>query len=106
MNSLPTVADYQTQLDNNNEQFGRLISSIFPDLDHKLIMQTFEVVSYLQETKVNYQIIPRIIRGLHNIMIGTGHGQVVAHVQGELVNISVRESEATELKLRAETPVK
>lgn len=99
MNSLPTVVDYQAQVDNNNDRFAAMLISVFPDLDTDLMLQTFNVVSYLHETKVNAQILPRVIRGVHNIMIGTGMGQVVVHVQGESTNVSVRETDQ-ELKTK------
>lgn len=95
------LPDYQEQVQNNEEQFAKLISSLFPDMDNDVLLKTFNIVSYLNQTRVNDQILPRVIRGIHNIMIGTGHGQVVVHVQGETVNVSVRETEA-DIKVRAD----
>lgn len=98
MTELP---DFKAQNQNNEEQFSKLIASLFPDMDGDVMLKTFNIVSYLNQTRVNDQILPRVIRGIHNIMIGTGHGQVVVHVQGEMVNVSVRETES-DIKTRSD----
>ena len=96
MISIPTVQqDYQSynkQLEVNNKQAEQLLGQLFPEL--KLPREDiFNILSYLQETKVNAQILPRVIRGVYNLTIGTGKGQVVIHVNKETVNVQVRESD-------------
>lgn len=94
LTSLPTIAeDYKVQLDHNNEQATQLFSLLFPDLEYNLLFETVNIVSYLQQTLVNPALLPRVIRGIHNIMIGTGKGQVIVHVQGATTNVSVRETD-------------
>lgn len=100
MNGLPTISeDYQVQLSHNNKQAEGLFSALFPEINPTVIFETLNIVGYLQETKVNPLILPRVIRGIHNVMIGTGKGQVVIHVQGTMTNVSIRETDE-ELKTR------
>lgn len=92
MISLPTIdqSDYYNQLRNNNEKMDILFQQLFPDLSvpHEFV---FEMLKFLSETKVNAQILPRVIRGVNNILIGTGRGQVIVHVCKETMNVSIRE---------------
>ena len=102
MTSLPTIVEaesYHVQVKFNNDQAANLFGTLFPDLNPELLMETLNIVSYLQETSVNPSIIPRVIRGVHNIMLGTGKGQVVVHVQGAMTNVSTKETD-NDLKTR------
>ena len=96
MISIPTVQqDYQSydkQLEVNNQKAEELLSQLFPDL--KLPREDiFNILSFLQETKVNAQILSRVIRGVYNLTIGTGKGQVIVYVKGETVNVQTRETD-------------
>lgn len=86
----PDPESYEVQLENNNARMSELLSQIFPDIKvpYEYIYQT---LSFLEETQVNAQILPTIIRAIHNISIGTGTGQVIIHVKDKVVNVSVRE---------------
>ena|SRR3990167_1412730 len=101
MTSLPTIVEaenYHVQVQWNNNQASQLFNTLFPDVEPALLMESLNILAYLHETKVNPQILPRVIRGIHNIMIGTGLGQVIVHVKGAETNISVRETDSNELK--------
>lgn len=94
MNSCPTtVENYLIEKDNNDERVAELFSTLFPDINEDLVYDIAKIASYLQETKVNPELIPRVVRGVHNILIGTGKGQVILHVQKKMTNVSVRETD-------------
>ena len=92
--SLPTIDpyDYHQVENHNDEKVAQMFNALFPELNipHEAI---FQILSYLQETQVNAMILPRVIRGVHNIMLGTGRGQVIVHVQKDIANVSVREND-------------
>lgn len=90
--------NYSSQLDHNNDQMDALFNQLFPDLNIPY-QDVYQIISFLQETKVNSQIIPKVIRGVHNLIIGTGRGQVIIHIQKDSANIQVRESDE-DIKLR------
>lgn len=96
MSSLPTVQQdyesYDKQLEINNGKAAKIFSQLFPEL--KLPSEdVFNILSFLQETKVNAQILPRVIRGVYNLTVGTGKGQVIIHVKGDTVNVQTRETD-------------
>lgn len=95
MNSLPSIIEntYEREVDSNGAQVTRMFALLYPDISDSLVYDIAKIASYLQETKVNPEILPRVIRGVHNILIGTGHGQVILHVQKKQTNISVRETD-------------
>jgi len=82
---------YDEQLKVNNAQMEALLKTIFPDI---LVPygEIYNILAFLEETQVNPQIMPTIIRGIHNISIGTGTGQVVVHVKEGIVSVSIREN--------------
>lgn len=84
---------YQQESENNNKLAQELLERLFPGIavPYDLLYQT---ASYLSETGVNPQILPKVIRGIHNITIGTGQGQVVVHVTKQTINVSSRETDA------------
>lgn len=95
MSSLPTIEQeitYEKEVDNNNAKVNELFNKMFPELTLPRA-EIFEILSFLQETKVNAQILPRVIRGVYNLTIGTGKGQVIVHVQGDVVNVQTRETD-------------
>jgi hypothetical protein len=87
--SLPTVQQdyesYDKQIEINNAKAEELLGQLFPEL--KLPRED------IQETKVNAQILPKVIRGVYNLTIGTGKGQVIIYVKGETVNVQTRETD-------------
>ena len=96
MISIPTIKDpdnYDEQNDYNNAQATKLFAVIFPDIPESMIYHVAKIVSYLSETKVNPDLLPRVIRGVHNILLGTGKGQVIVHVQKNMTNVSIRETD-------------
>ena len=99
MNSLPTIDpyDYWGQMENNDKLMEEKLKEIFPQckVPHEFICQMIE---YLSETQVNARILPKVIRGVHNILLGTGQGQVIVHVKQNIVNVSVRENDNDEIK--------
>ena len=94
MSSLPTVQQepYEREKDNNNGKAEEVFDSLFPEIELPR-GDIFKILSFLQETKVNAQILPRVIRGVYNLTVGTGKGQVIIHVQGETVNVQTRETD-------------
>lgn len=101
--SLPTVQqidDYYTQLGHNNEKMQQLLEQLFPNagVPYDAI---FQIIDFIRETHVNAQILPRVIRGVHNLNVGTGKGQVIIHVRNESANVEIREQDddvSTKLK--------
>ncbi len=94
MSSLPTIQqdNYELEKDNNNDKIGELFDQLFPELTLPK-GEIYQILSYLQETKINAQLLPRVIRGVYNLTLGTGKGQVIIHVQGDVVNVQTRESD-------------
>lgn len=96
MRSLPTVVDpqdYHQQAANNDSKITEMFEALFPDIPTPMVYDVARIVSYLSETQVNPQLLPRVIRGVHNILIGTGKGQVIVHVKETMTNVSVRETD-------------
>lgn len=91
MNDLPKDS-YELEAENNNQKMGDLFAALFPGIEVPY-EYLFELAQFLAETRVNARILPRVIRGVHNILIGTGQGQVIVHVQGETMNVSIRETD-------------
>jgi hypothetical protein len=93
MSSLPTIQaqDYDTQLSINNEKMQQLLVTLFPEMNLPYDA-VFQILSYLQETKINSQILPYVIRGIYNISIGTGKGQVIVHIKNNITNVQTREN--------------
>lgn len=83
-------ASYEYQVEHNNERVEKLFEQIFPGVSVPYAY-IYQIVSFLQETNVNPQALPRIIRGIHNITLGTGEGEVVVHVRKQTTTIEVKE---------------
>lgn len=88
-------------IEDNTDRAVQLFTVLFPGLepDPTILMEAIKIVGYIQTTQVNPAILPRVIRGIHNLMLGSGRGQVVIHVQGTMTNVSVKETDE-ELKTR------
>ena len=110
MTSLPTIIqkkdyyeqDYEDNAidDNNSKKMDELFSKVFP----KCKVPTgyiYEILKYLEITDVNAKVLPKVIRGVNNLLIGTGRGQVIVHVSKEIMNVSVREND-DDLKTRGD----
>ena len=93
------LEDYNTQLSINNEKMEGLLKAMFPDLAIPY-EDIYNILTFLEQTQVNAQVLPKVIRNIHNIVIGTGKGQVIVHVQGEIVNVSMRETDNEEIKTK------
>ena len=96
MSSLPTIvevrAEYDVEWDNNAQKIETLFNAVFPEV--KVPAQyIYEVLKYLEETNVNAAVLPKVIRGINNLLIGNGKGQVIVHVQKNIMNVSVREND-------------
>ena len=102
MSSLPTIivkknyyeADYEeNKIDENNaKQMEELFSIIFPDIKVPT-GYIYEILKYLEETNVNARVLPKVIRGINNLLIGTRKGQVIVHINENIMNVSVREND-------------
>jgi len=96
MSSLPTIIQnstyYDAEWDNNAIKMQELFDTVFPDI--KVPCQyIYEVLKFLEETNVNAKVLPKVIRGVNNLLIGTGKGQVIVHVNKNIMNVSVREND-------------
>ena len=91
-NGLPTINpnNYDDALFHNNEKMQKMLSTLFPEL-HLPYDAVFQLLSFLQETQVNAGILPHVIRGIYNLKVGTGKGQVIVHVQNTITNVQTRE---------------
>lgn len=94
----PDLEDYNSQLTINNEKMEGLLKAMFPDLNVPY-EDIYQILLFLEETHVNAAILPRVIRGIYNIMIGTGRGQVLVHVEPININVSTRE-QSDEIKAK------
>lgn len=90
--SIVDLEDYNTQLAINNQKMEGLLKAMFPDLGIPY-EDIYNILLFLEQTQVNSAVLPKVIRNIHNIAIGTGKGQVIVHVQGEVVNVSMREQD-------------
>lgn len=92
MSSLPTINPdkYEDQLSVNNEKMQKMLDALFPELKVPYDA-VYQILAYLQETKVNSLILPYVVRGIYNISVGTGKGQVIVHVKNNVTNVQTRE---------------
>lgn len=91
--SLPTITDptqYDQQLENNNRVLDGLLNQLFPNitLPHQNI---YQILQYLDQTSVNPEVLPRVIRSVQNIILGTGQGEVLIHVRRDVMTVEARE---------------
>jgi hypothetical protein len=71
MNSLPTIDQV------NQDNFGNVVRKMDPEL--------YLIHIALQETKVNPLIIPKVIRALSNMAVGSGYGKIMIFMERKTV---------------------
>lgn len=91
--SLPTIFDptqYDQQLESNNRNLTLVLDSLFPNLTipHDNV---YKILQYLDQTSVNPEILPRVIRSVQNIILGSGLGEVLIHVRKNTMMVEARE---------------
>lgn len=90
MISLPTLSGYDLEASHNSQKLEEFFNQLFPDLfipaDY-----IYELLSFLQESKINITILPEVVRGVSNLLTGTGEGQCIVHVHQGMCNVQVRE---------------
>ena len=79
MNSLPSVEQC------NYLQFQEVVRKLDPEL--------YLIKRSLDETGINPMIIPRFVRALYNLAIGTGYGKVQVFMQKGVIT-SIKSEEA------------
>ena len=62
---------------NNSDKYWEIIKKLDPDF--------YLIRTLLEETEINPQIIPKVIRGLSNLSIGAGYGKVVIYMRNKRV---------------------
>ena len=87
-----TFIDYKVQLENNNRKMEELFALMFPGIKLPRIW-AYQTLNFLSETKVNPEVLPRVIRGINNVLLGTQKGQVIIHICKETMNVSTRETD-------------
>ena len=87
MNSLPTLqsTDYYEIDAYNTQIFEESLARVFPDL--------YTLHQYLKDTRVNVEILKKVIRGVYNIGLGTRVGRVIIHVNGQSTGVQIREDD-------------
>ena len=79
----------------NEDQYLEVVKALDPEL--------YMIKIALQETGVNAQILPRIIRSLGNLNVGTGYGQIIIHLRSRIVTqIQANESDILNLNVDQE----
>lgn len=105
---------YENELSNNTEQAQQLLLLLFPnlkvpveqifsliqvieksgiDLDNTTIDEIMETVLFIRDTKINPIILQKVARGVHNILSGTGQGQIIIHINTESTSVQIRETD-------------
>ena len=84
---------HSTQEAPNNKAVSDLFAALFPDIQDDMVYEVARITSYLYQTSVNPDILPRVIRSVFNIMSGTGEGQVIIHVRKGLMTLEAKEHE-------------
>lgn len=92
MISLPTIDQdpFLVESLNNNAKAVELLQGMFPDLFVPL-GYVLDLLHYLSETGVNPEVLPHVVRGVNNVLIGTGCGQVIVHIRDGQMNVETRE---------------
>lgn len=65
--------DYYKQQSNNEYKFREMLKVVKPDL--------YVLFDLLEQTRVNYLVIFKVIRALNNIAIGNGYGTVSVTIE-------------------------
>jgi len=75
-----------TDLDPNEEKYLDIIRRIDPE--------TYLIWLALQETGVNPNLIPKVIRAVSNLHLGTGYGRIqIFMTNGQITQIKTEESD-------------
>jgi len=83
------------QIENqNNQQYLKLLQKADPDL--------YLIKMALEETKVNPAILPRIIRVLGNMNIGTGFGEITILMKSRVIT-QIKANESDILNISVDT---
>lgn len=91
----PQTTEYLTMNEtaNNDDKYLEVLRTLDPEL--------YLIKMALEETGVNAQIIPRVIRVLGNLEIGTGFGEVVILMKsGVVTQIKANESDVLNMEVR------
>lgn len=87
--------DQKTEQFANEQQFLEVLKQLDPQL--------FFIKSSLLQTRVNPDILPRIIRALGNLNIGTGYGEIMILVKERTVTqIKSNESDILRMNIDSE----
>jgi hypothetical protein len=82
--------DFNKIQDLNLQAFLQMVSQIDPEL--------YYIALALSETGVNPLIIPRLIRAIHNLAIGTGFGTITILMDGKkITGITTKENDLEHL---------
>ncbi len=75
--------------DNNSEQYWEIIKQLDPEL--------YLIKLSLDETGINTLLIPRIVRAISNLSVGTGWGRVSIYMsQGKVTQVKTEENDKIE----------
>lgn len=85
---------YLAEQENNNAKVQQMMEIMFPDIGVPFDY-IYQTMSFLQETQVNAEVLPRVIRGVNNLILGTGEGEVVIHVRGNVLTVETKEREGS-----------
>ena len=91
MNSLASIAHHNTQ--------------IFWDMAKQLDPEFFLLRRTLQETKINPMILPKFLRSVFNVAVGTGYGKITLYMEnGKVTMIEGTEKDRVEANALLENP--
>lgn len=87
--------DHEVQQQQNAAQIEQLFRVYFPNfpLFSVPLVEIIKIMAYLEQTGVNPEILPRVIRGVENIHLGSGEGEVIIHVRKNVTTLETRERE-------------
>ena len=95
MSITPDPEDYEAQQAENAKQAVAMFKVLFPQFPVLAVPmdEVIKIMMYLEETSVNPEILPRVIRGIYNIHLGSGEGDVIIHVRKNVTTMETRERE-------------
>ena len=68
---------YQDEVDNNEQIFKEIVRRGRPDI--------FVLMQLLDDTGVNYNVVLKVIRQVHDLASGTGYGKVTVEMENKTV---------------------
>ncbi len=88
---------YEEELTNNNAEAQQLLAILFPQLKLS-VDKTFALLESIEASGMDFGNVPpvlvsQVLRGVVNIMNGTGHGQVIVHVDPKTCSVQTRENQ-------------